>query len=73
LKWILPLKKCTPYSLLELILFPDQHKRTRSRLSSGKNLHKPEPEESDNEMQDDGVSENVELHVTFLQKKLTKE
>jgi hypothetical protein len=33
------MKKCTPYSLLEQILVLDKHKMTRSRLSSGENLH----------------------------------
>jgi hypothetical protein len=33
--WV-AMKKCTPYSFLERILFPDKHKMTRSRLSSRK-------------------------------------
>jgi hypothetical protein len=33
------MKKCTPDSLLEQILFPDQHKMTRSQLSSEENLY----------------------------------
>jgi hypothetical protein len=32
------MKKCTSKALLEQILFPEQHKMTRSRLSSGEKI-----------------------------------
>jgi hypothetical protein len=60
------MKKCTPYSLLEQILFPE-HKMTRSRLSSGENLR------SEGDTEDSEVLKTHLLPVSKERKKMKME